>query len=210
MILLQSAYKMSQVKIKRRIIPVNPTLPELRLQAVKLASELLLSEPLPPVLDAINSATVHCVIAAGGLAPDHARWISSRRSFFLPFKVLGRAFSGKFVAGLKAAFRECKLEFHVHLASLAEPNNFAAWLGVLFRHNWVVYSKRPFGGPEHALRFLGAYTHRVGISNCRLVAFSEGNVSLRWLDSAHGNKKRVVSLPVDELLGCFLLHLFQE
>ena len=150
---------------------------------------------------------VHCVIAAGGLAPDHASWISSRRSFFLPVKVLGRIFRGKFIAGLRAAFREGKLEFHGHLASLSEPRRFAAWLRVLFRHDWVVYSRRPFGGPEHALRYLGAYTHRVGIANSRLVSFAEGQVSFRWRDSAHNNKKRVMSLPADEFLRRFLLHL---
>jgi len=150
---------------------------------------------------------VHCVIAAGGLAPDHSGWISSRRTFFLPVKVLGRVFRGKFIAGLKTAFHQGKLEFHGHLASLAEPRSFAAWLRVLFRHDWVVYSKRPFGGPEHALRYLGAYTHRVGIANSRLVSLSEGQVSFRWRDSAHGNKKRVMSLPVDEFLRRFLLHL---
>lgn len=150
---------------------------------------------------------VHCVIAAGGLAPDHKSWTSSRRTFFLPVSVLGRVFRGKFVAGLKAAFHEGKLEFHGHLASLAEPRSFAAWLRLLFRHDWVVYSKPPFAGPEHALRYLGAYTHRVGISNSRLVALSDGKVSFRWRDSAHANKKRVMSLPVDEFLRRFLLHL---
>jgi len=150
---------------------------------------------------------VHCVIAAGGLAPDHASWISSRRTFFLPVKVLGRVFRGKFLAGLRAAFHEGKLEFHGHLASLAEPGRFAAWLRVLFRHDWVVYSKRPFGGPEHALRYLGAYTHRVGISNSRLVCFADGKVGFRWRDSAHGNRRRVMSLPADEFLRRFLLHL---
>jgi hypothetical protein len=150
---------------------------------------------------------VHCIIAAGGLAPDHSSWISSRRTFFLPVKVLGRVFRGKFIAGLKAAFREGKLEFPGHLTSLAEPRSFASWLRVLFRHEWVVYSKRPFGGPEHALRYLGAYTHRVGISNSRLVSLSDGQVSFRWRDSAHDNRKRVMSLPADEFLRRFLLHL---
>jgi hypothetical protein len=150
---------------------------------------------------------VHCVIAAGGVSPDHDSWISSRRTFFLPVKVLGRVFRGKFIAGLKAAFREGKLELHGPLASLTVPRCFSAWLRVLFRHDWVVYSKRPFGGPEHALRYLGAYTHRVGISNSRLVALTDGQVSFRWRDSAHGNRKRVMSLPVDEFLRRFLLHL---
>ena len=150
---------------------------------------------------------VHCVIAAGGLAPDHSSWISSRRSFFLPVKVLGRVFRGKFVAGLKTAFREGKLEFHGNLAPLAQPRSFAAWLRLLFHDDWIVYSKRPSGGPEHAFRYLGAYTHRVGIANSRLVALCEGNVSFRWRDSAHGNKKRIMTLPVDEFLRRFLLHL---
>ena len=122
---------------------------------------------------------IHCVLAAGGLAPDHSRWISSRPSFFLPIKVLSRVFRGKFVARLKTAFREGKLEFHGHLIPLAEPRTFASWLRLLFRHHWVVYAKRPFGGPEHALRYLGAYTHRVAISNHRLVALTDGNVLLR-------------------------------
>jgi hypothetical protein len=130
---------------------------------------------------------VHCVLAAGGLAPDHSRWSSSRRSFFLPVKVLGRVFRGKFVAGLKTAFHAGTLQFHGHLLPLAEPRGFASWLRVLFRHDWVVYSKRPFGGPEHVLRYLGAYTHRVAISNSRLVALTNGHVTFRWRDSAHAS-----------------------
>jgi hypothetical protein len=150
---------------------------------------------------------VHCVLAAGGLAPDHSRWISSRRSFFLPVKVLGRVFRGKFVDGLKRAFHAGALQFHGHLLPLAQPRAFASWLRLLFRHDWVVYSKRPFGGPEHVLRYLGAYTHRVAISNSRLVALADGNVAFRWRDSAHGNKKRIMTLPVEEFLRRFLLHL---
>jgi len=150
---------------------------------------------------------VHCVLAAGGLAPDHSRWISARRSFFLPIGVLSRVFRGKFVEGLRNAFHRGELQFHGSLAHLAQPRAFAAWLRVLFRHDWVVYSKRPFGGPEHVLRYLGAYTHRVAISNSRLVALSGGNVTFRWRDSAHGNKKRLMTLAIDEFLRRFLLHL---
>jgi hypothetical protein len=150
---------------------------------------------------------IHCVLAAGGLAPDHSRWISSRPSFFLPVKVLSRVFRGKFVARLNTAFREGKIEFHGHLIPLAEPRTFTSWLRLLFLHHWVVYAKRPFGGPEHALRYLGAYTHRVAISNHRLVALTDGNVTFRWRDSAHGNKKRLMALPIDEFLRRFLLHL---
>jgi len=150
---------------------------------------------------------VHCVVAAGGLAPDHARWISSHHSFFLPVKVLSRVFRGKFVAALKKAFREAKIEFHGRLAPLVEPQTFASWLRLLFRQDWVVYAKPPFGGPAHVLRYLGAYTHRVAISNHRLVALADGNVTFRWRDSAHGNQKRLMTLPVEEFLRRFLLHL---
>jgi hypothetical protein len=150
---------------------------------------------------------IHCVLAAGGLAPDHSGWISARRSFFLPIGVLSRVFRGKFVAGLRNAFHRGEIQFHGSLLHLAQPRTFAAWLRVLFRHHWVVYSKKPFGGPEYVLRYLGAYTHRVAISNSRLVALSDGNVSFRWRDSAHRNRKRVMSLPVDEFLRRFLLHL---
>jgi len=150
---------------------------------------------------------VHCVLAAGGLAPDHSSWIRSRLSFFLPIKALSRVFRGKFVAGLRNAFHAGTLQFHGDLLPLAEPRTFTAWLRVLFRHDWVVYAKRPFGGPVHVLRYLGNYTHRVAISNSRLVALSEGNVTFRWRDSAHGNKKRLMTLPVDEFLRRFLLHL---
>jgi hypothetical protein len=147
------------------------------------------------------------VAAAGGLAPDHTRWITSRHRFFLPVKVLSRVFRGKFVAGLKTAFHQDKLEFYGHLAPLAEPRTFAAWLRSLFRHDWVVYAKPPFGGPEHALRYLSGYTHRVAISNRRLVALEQGNVTFRWRDSAHANKQRLLILPIDEFLRRFLLHL---
>jgi hypothetical protein len=150
---------------------------------------------------------VHCVVAAGGLAPDHARWIPSRESFFLPQKVLSRVFRGKFVAALKTAFRKGKLQFCGQLAPLAEPRAFARWLRLLFRQDWVAYSKPPFGGPQHVLRYLGTYTHRVAISNHRLIALHDGNVSFRWRDSAHGNRKRIMTLSVDEFLRRFLLHL---
>jgi hypothetical protein len=150
---------------------------------------------------------IHCVVAAGGLAPDHSSWISTRRSFFLPIGVLSRVFRGKFVARLRNAFHRDELQFHGNLLHLAQPRAFAAWVRVLFRHDWVVYSKPPFGGPEHVLRYLGAYTHRVAISNSRLVALADGNLTFRWRDSAHGNKKRLMTLAVDEFLRRFLLHL---
>jgi Putative transposase len=123
-------------------------------------------------------------------------------------KVLSRVFRGKFVAALQQAFARGKLRFHGQLAALADPQHFASWVRCLFRHEWVVYSKPPFGGPQHVLRYLGAYTHRVAISNSRLVALADGQVRFRWRDSAHGIRcKRIMTLPADEFLRRFLLHL---
>jgi len=149
---------------------------------------------------------VHCVVPAGGLAPDHSHWIPGRHNFFLPVKVLSRVFRGKFVAALRELHATGQLGFHGALDQLRTPAAFAAFLRPLFRSDWVVYSKRPFGGAEHALRYLGCYTHRVAISNHRLVSLQEGRVTFRWRDSAHKNKKRLMNLPVAEFLRRFLLH----
>jgi len=153
---------------------------------------------------------VHCVIPAGGLSLDHARWIRSHYRFFLPTKVLSRLFRGKFVAGLKRAFRDGQLRFHGNLALLAQPKIFAAWVRPLFRTDWVVYAKRPFGGPQYVLQYLGRYTHRVAISNHRLLSFADGKVTIRWRDSAHNNEQKLLPLSVDEFLHRFLLHLLPQ
>jgi len=150
---------------------------------------------------------IHCVVPAGGLSPNHTRWIPARNNFFLPVKVLSRLFRGKFVAGLRVLHAAGKLGFHGQLAHLQQPGAFAALLRGLFRSDWVVYSERPFGGAEHALRYLGGYTHRVAISNHRLIALQDGCVTFRWRDSAHKNKKRRMSLRVEEFLRRFLLHV---
>jgi len=149
---------------------------------------------------------VHCVVPAGGLSPDHQRWVHPRYAFFLPVKVLSRVFRGKFMAGLKRAFREGKLVFPGSLKRLAEKNGFHAFLRPLFRHDWVVYAKRPFGGPEHVLHYLARYTHRVAISNHRIVSLADGKVTFRWKDYAHKNKHRLMTVTAEEFLRRFLLH----
>jgi hypothetical protein len=150
---------------------------------------------------------VHCIVPAGGLSTDHTRWITSRPGFFLPVRVLSRVFRGKFVAGLRGLHAAGKLDFYGGQTPLAAPAAFAAMLRELFRSDWVVYAKRPFGGAEHALRYLGCYTHRVAISNHRLVALQDGQVVFRWRDSAHKNKKRQMRLALDEFLRRFFLHV---
>jgi len=153
---------------------------------------------------------VHCVVPAGGLSADHTHWIKPRYDFFLPVEVLGTVFRGKFHEALKRAFHDGKLNFHGDLKLLARPKTFAAWLRALFRKNWVVYAKGPFGGPEQVLRYLGQYTHRVAISNHRLVSFADGTVTFRWRDSAHHNEQKLLRLSLDEFLRRFLLHLLPD
>jgi hypothetical protein len=153
---------------------------------------------------------VHCVVPAGGLSPHHTRWIRSRDNYFLPKKVLQKVFRGKFVDALKQAFQNGQLIFQGDLKLLAQPNIFAAWLRPLYRHDWVVYLKRPFGGPDYVLQYLGRYTHRVAISNHRLVSFVDGQVTFRWRDSADHNKQKPLPLAVDEFLCRFLLHILPQ
>jgi hypothetical protein len=149
---------------------------------------------------------VHCVIPAGGLSRDHQRWIHPRYSFFLPVKVLSRVFRGKFIAGLKGAFQQGKLVFPGSVKHLAEKKAFHAFLRPLFRKDWVVYAKRPFGGPEYVLQYLARYTHRVAISNHRIVHFADGKVTFRWKDYAHKSKQRLMTVTAEEFLRRFLLH----
>jgi hypothetical protein len=153
---------------------------------------------------------VHCVVPAGGLSLDHTRWIRSHPRFFLPIRALRRVFRGKLVAGLKSAFQHGQLHLSGDLALLAQPKFFAVWLRPLFRKDWVVYSKPPFGGPEYVLQYLGRYTHRVAISNHRLVSLADGQVTFRWRDSADHNQKKLMTLSLDEFLRRFLLHLLPK
>ena len=150
---------------------------------------------------------VHCVVPTGGLAFDESSWIRPRDGFFLPVKVLSKVFRGKFVAGLRRAFGSGKLSFHGEIKGLASQRLFRAFVRSLYGTDWVVYSKKPFRGPEHVLQYLARYTHRVAISSHRLLAFKDGRVTFRWKDYAHGNKQKAMTLSVDEFLRRFLLHV---
>jgi hypothetical protein len=151
---------------------------------------------------------VHCVVPAGGLALDRSSWRRTRRpNFILPVRVLSRVFRGKFREGLKVAFQERKLVFCGSLQYLSDANQFRRFVSQLRRKDWVVYAKPPFGGPEHVLHYLARYTHRIAISNHRLLSFDGKEVIFRWKDYAHGNKKRKMTLSADEFLRRFLLHV---
>jgi len=150
---------------------------------------------------------IHCVIPSGGLSPDGKRWIHPRYNFFLPVEVLRRVFRGKFVDGLKRLFQQHQLAFAGSLQPLQNEKAFHAFLRPLHRQHWVVYAKPPFGGPHHVLGYLGRYTHRIAITNHRLITFENNQVTFRWKDYAHGNKKRIMTLSASEFLRRFLLHV---
>ena len=153
---------------------------------------------------------IHCVVPGGGLSPDHARWVSSSVHFFLPVRVLSRVFRGKFVAGLRRAFGKHQLGFYGECRPLAEEKAFAAFMRTLFRQDWVVYAKKPFGGPDHVLHYLARYTHRVAISNHRLLSVDDSSVSFRWKDYAHHSKRRVMTLPHEEFLRRLMQHVLPK
>ena len=153
---------------------------------------------------------VHCVIPVGGLSADGARWVHPRYRFFLPVKVLSRVFRGKFVAGLRRAFRRGALALPGRLADLGEAEAFRAFVRRLFRHDWVVYAKPPFGGPTHVLHYLARYTHRVAISNHRIVNVADDQVTFRWKDYAHGSASRTMTVRADEFLRRFMLHVLPK
>jgi hypothetical protein len=153
---------------------------------------------------------VHCVVPAGGLALDGSGWIAASPRFFLPVRVLSRVFRGKFTSALKQLLLHHKLQFHGSLHELRKPEVFQQLLRQLFTKEWVVYAKPPFGGAEHVLHYLARYTHRVAISNHRLVAFREDQVSFRWKDYAAGGKQKVMTLSADEFLRRFLIHVLPK
>jgi Putative transposase/Transposase zinc-binding domain len=150
---------------------------------------------------------VHYIVPAGGLSADGSRWIGGSDRFFLPIVALSRVFRGKFTAALRELFRRNKLQFHGSLQQIAAHEDFRRFLRRLFTSDWVVYAKPPFGGPEHVLRYLARYTHRVAISNHRLVACNDGRVNFCWRDYAHGNKHKVMTVSTHEFLRRFLLHV---
>jgi hypothetical protein len=153
---------------------------------------------------------IHCVIPGGGISPDKERWIHPLSLFFLPVKALGKVFRGKFVDGLRHAYRKNQLICAGSIQHLEKPRCFSEFLRTLFRQNWVVYAKPAFGGPEQVIRYLGRYTHRVAISNHRLISFANGTVTFRWRDYAGGNKTRVMTVSADEFMRRFLLHVLPK
>jgi hypothetical protein len=143
---------------------------------------------------------IHCVVPGGGLSPDGSRWIACQSGFFLPVRVLSKVFRGKFIDLLKRARAAGKL------LGTEDNGDFNRLLNASVKHDWVVYAKPPFGGPERVLKYLARYTHRIAISNRRLVSMDDQNVTFNWKDYAHGNRTRTLTLDGREFLRRFLLH----
>ena len=148
---------------------------------------------------------IHCLVPGGALAPD-GRWLGCRPNFFLPVHVLSSLFRRLFLERLAAAHAAGRLRFSGALDRLGDADVFTAAIRQLRRKNWVVYSKPPFGSPEHVLAYLGRYTHRVAIANSRLVSADETSVTFRWRDYRHGNAPRLMSLDPHEFIRRFLIH----
>jgi hypothetical protein len=146
-------------------------------------------------------------VTGGALAPDRVRWIDGRASFLFPVRALSTVFRAKYLDGLRRAFDAGQLTFAGGTADLADRRAFTGFLGRLRTVDWVVYAKRPFAGPEQVLNYLGRYTHRVALSNDRLVEHHDGRVSFHWKDYADHDRRKVMTLEADEFLRRFLLHV---
>lgn len=150
---------------------------------------------------------VHALVCGGALSPDGTQFIRARRGFLFPVTALSQVFRGKYLAGLEAALAQGELRLSNHTAELAQEQPRYRWLQALHAKDWVVYAKPPFAGPESVLQYLGRYTHRVALSNDRLVAFDGEQVRFRWRDYAHGNRMKILTLEADEFIRRFMLHI---
>jgi len=152
---------------------------------------------------------VHGIVPGGGLTPDRSRWIACKPGFFLPVRVLSRLFRRRFLEELEATYRRGQLRFFGECATLADPTVFAEWLAPMRTCEWVAYAKRPFAGPKAVLAYLSRYTHRVAISNQRLIALNKRGVTFRWKDYRVNGRTRnkTMTLAADEFVRRFLLHV---
>lgn len=153
---------------------------------------------------------VHCVVTGGGLSRDGTRWVACRKNFFIPVRVMSALFRGKFLDYLKESFEAGDLLFPGAISHLQKPQVFEGFRRQFYHKKWVIYCKPPFQGAAGALQYLSRYTHRVAISNRRLVNAEAEAVSFRWRDYSDGNKEKVMTLTADEFIRRFLLHVLPE
>jgi Putative transposase/Transposase zinc-binding domain len=153
---------------------------------------------------------VHMIVPGGGISLDGERWVACRRGFFLPVRVLSRLFRRLLLERLRAAHLAGHLKFFGNHAALVDPQAFATYLAPLRRAEWIVYAKRPFGGPQAVLAYLSRYTHRVAIANSRLVACDRANVTFRWKDYRADGRQKVMTLATGEFIRRFLIHVLPQ
>lgn len=149
---------------------------------------------------------IHCIVPGGGLS-DINKWVNSRKNFFIPVKVLSRKFRGKFLYHLKNAFKENKLKFRGEIKNLEFEQDFQSLINTLYDTEWITYCKKPFKGPEQVIEYLGRYTHRVAISNNRILKVEGGKVTFKWRDYRDNNKQKIMTLDAMEFIRRFLLHV---
>ena len=149
---------------------------------------------------------VHCVVTGGGLSSDN-RWVSCRKGFFIPVRVMSSLFRGKFLDHLKKSFDDEDLIFHGGIAHLKDPRIFEVFRRQFYHKKWVVYCKPPFDGAEGVLQYLGRYTHRIAISNNRILTLQDGEVSFRWRDYSDGDRQKTMTVKAHEFIRRFLLHV---
>jgi hypothetical protein len=153
---------------------------------------------------------IHCIVTGGGLSADGGRWVPCRKGFFIPVRVMSALFRGKLLGLLKKCFLSDDLAFPGSIGHLEQPGNFEIFRKQLYQKRWVVYCKPPFDGPKGVLQYLGRYTHRIAISNNRVLDNRDGNVSFLWRDYADDNRKKTMTLKADEFIRRFLLHILPE
>lgn len=153
---------------------------------------------------------IHCIVTGGGLSFDGKRWLSCKKGFFLSVRVMSRLFRGKFLYHLQRSYQSEELLFSGDIVNMKDPVQFKAFLKALYQRQWVVYCKPPFKGPDMVLQYLARYTHRIAISNHRIIAIEDDRVSFRWRDYSDGNKSKIMTLYAFEFIRRFLLHVLPD
>lgn len=158
----------------------------------------------------MNHPHIHCVIPGGGLSLDGSKWIKSKKKFFIPVKVLSRKFRGKFLYYVNELYLKNKLKFPSNISELGSRDVFSQFKDSLYKKEWIVYSKPPFGGAEHVLQYLSRYTHRVAISDNRIIKVDNDNVVFKWRDYKDNNKEKIMTLNPQEFIRRFTMHILPD
>jgi hypothetical protein len=158
----------------------------------------------------MNHPHIHCIIPGGGLSLDRSKWINSKKKFFIPVKVLSRKFRGKFLYYVNELYLKNKLKFPSDISELGSRDVFNHFKDSLYKKEWIVYSKPPFGGAEHVLQYLSRYTHRVAISDNRIIKVDNDTVVFKWRDYKDNNKEKVMTLNPQEFIRRFTMHILPD